>query len=172
MGTRGEVIFKKSDVLKGQYNQYDSYFEGLGQDIINAINSIPKEERIKVLNETFDRIIMVKEDDKPTQEIIDYCVNDNLVDLAVSSRSYDDMYCLFRKAQGRLDYYINGGKYMLDGGDFYKDTVFCEYAYTINLDNNTLEMNGTKLGKLNDLNYDIILKKVKKAEDDEDICLF
>ena len=58
--------------------------------------------------------------------------------------------------------YLNGLKYMLNGNNFLKDELFCEYGYVINLDENTLDI--YTCGKLNyqvdllDLNY----KKIER----------
>lgn len=162
MSTRGYMGIQKKGELKGQYNHFDSYIEGLGKDIINTLKSIPKEDLIRKLSEVYDNIILINEDDKPTQEIIDYAVKNGLYDSNVSNRSTDDMYCLFRNAQGRLDLYLKGLKYMLNGNDFLKDDVFCEYGYVINLDENTLDI--YTYGKLSyqesllDLNY----KKIER----------
>ena len=51
----------------------------------------------------------------------------------------DDWYCLLRHAQGDLNVYKNGLRYMIDNHDFIKDSLFCEYAYIINLDTKRLE---------------------------------
>ena len=162
MSTRGYMGIQKKGELKGQYNHFDSYIEGLGKDIIKTLNSIPKEDLINKLNEVYDNIILINEDDKPTQEMIDYAIENGLYDSNVSSRSTDDLYCLFHGTQGRLDMYLNGLKYMLNGNNFLKDELFCEYGYVINLDENTLDI--YTCGKLNyqvdllDLNY----KKIER----------
>ncbi len=50
-------------------------------------------------------------------------------------------YKLLREAQGKMDVYLTGElRYMIDGIEFIKDSLFCEWAYIINLDNNTLEV--------------------------------
>ena len=162
MSTRGYMGIQKKGELKGQYNHFDSYISGLGKDIIKTLNSIPKEDLISKLNEVYDNIILINEDDKPTQEMIDYAVENGLYDNNVSNRSTDDLYCLLRNTQGRLDLYLKGLKYMLNGNDFLKDDIFCEYGYVINLDENTLDI--YTCGKLNyqadlrDLNY----KKIER----------
>ena len=163
MSTRGYMGIQKKGEMKGQYNHFDSYIEGLGKDIIKTLNSIPKEDLISKLNEVYDNIILINEDDKPTQEMIDYAVENGLYDSNVSSRSTDDLYCLFHGTQGRLDLYLKGLKYMLNGNDFLDDDLFCEYGYVINLDDNTLDFyqNGRKLVlkvDLLDLNY----KKIER----------
>lgn len=140
MSTRGYMGIKKKGELKGQYNHFDSYIEGLGKEIIDTLNTIPKVNLISKLNEVYDNIILVNENDKSTQELIEYAIKYDLYDSNVSNGNTNDLYCLFRKAQGRLDLYLNGLKYMLNGNDFLKDNIFCEYGYVINLDTNTLDI--------------------------------
>lgn len=166
MGTRGYMGIKKKGELKGSYNHCDSYFEGLGNDIIQSINNIPADKRIDRLNEVFDRIELVDEKSTPTSEQIDYCIENDLVNLSVSSKSTDEWYCLLREAQGKLNLYINNNiKYMLNGNDFLKDELWCEYAYIINLDTNKLEIyeyGNSKLimqRDLLDLDYEDMLKE-------------
>ena len=60
-------------------------------------------------------------------------------DGSVASQSVEDWYCLLRNAQGNPDVYKNGLKYMIDNQDFIYDSLFCEYAYIINLSTNCLE---------------------------------
>ena len=50
-----------------------------------------------------------------------------------------DFYCLLRKAQGDLNAYKTDLKYMIDSKEFLGNSLFCEYAYIINLDKNVLE---------------------------------
>lgn len=140
MSTRGYMGLKKKGELKGQYNHFDSYFSGLGKNIIETLNSIPKKDRINKLNETYDNIILVNVNDEPTLEMIEYALKNNLYDGNVSYQTTKDMYCLFRNCQGRLDMYLNGLKYMINGNDFLEDDLFCEYGYVINLDTNTLDV--------------------------------
>lgn len=133
MGTRGLYGFRKNDVDKLTYNHWDSYPDWLGK----VVAEFCKGTTVKEMKDIFDRIILVKEGSKPTKEQIDECMpyyNGN-----VSTQSVDDWYCLLREAQGNLDVYKNGLRYMTDGNDFIKDSLFCEYAYIINLDTQNLE---------------------------------
>ena len=59
--------------------------------------------------------------------------------LNVGEKSTDDWYCLLRHAQGNLNIYTDGFKYMNDSHDFLNDSLFCEYAYIINVDTSQLE---------------------------------
>jgi hypothetical protein len=133
MGTRGSVGFRVNKQDRVQYNHFDSYPSGLGNDVLKFIQSSTLEELKQVANS----IELVREDVKPTAEQIKNC--EAWTYLGVSSGSTDEWYCLLRNAQGDLNAYRNGLKYMIDGKSFLLDSLFCEYAYIINTDNNTLE---------------------------------
>lgn len=134
MSTRGAYGFIKKGEMKITYNHYDSYLEGLGINIMKFIANTTDKE----LNDIFDKIIMVDEDSIPTQEQIKEC--EKVTNLNVSSKSVNDWYCLLRNAQGNLEEYKNGLKYMMDNKRFMGDSLFCEYAYILNLDDNRLEI--------------------------------
>lgn len=131
MGTRGLYGFRKNGVDKTTYNHYDSYPDYLGRNILEFIRNHGEK-----LNSIFDNIIMVNEDDIPTKEQIEECKA--YCDTSVSKQTEEDWYCLLHK-QGDLEPYVNGLKYMIDNHDFILDSLFCEYAYIINLDTNKLE---------------------------------
>lgn len=133
MGTRGCYGFRKNGVDKLTYNHFDSYPDYLGEIMVKFC----KETSLKELNEIFDKIILIDEMGKPTTEQIEECKE--YYDGTVSNQTPDDWYCLLRNAQGNPNAYKNGLKYMNDCGDFIKDSLFCEYAYIINLDTNCLE---------------------------------
>lgn len=133
MGTRGLYGFRKNGVDKTTYNHYDSYPDGLGNNVLLFVNS----HNLKELNDIYDKIILVDETSTPTVEQIKECMD--YLDLDVSNQSVEDWYCLLRKAQGDLEHYSGNLKYMIDNHDFILDSLFCEYAYIINLDTNKLE---------------------------------
>lgn len=134
MGTRGIYGIRKDGTDKLTYNHYDSYPEGLGKAVVNFIISTPNDQIKKI----FDQIELVNESDKPTAEQIKNCAP--YTDLHVSNQSINDWYCLLRGAQGDLGVYKDGLRYMIDNHDFIKDSLFCEWGYIINLDNQTLEV--------------------------------
>lgn len=133
MGTRGCYGFRKNGVDKLTYNHFDSYPECLGRTMVEFC----KETSIPELNEIFDKLILVNENAKPTAEQIKECKQ--YYDGNVSRQTVEDWYCLLRNAQGGLDAYKNGLKYMIDSHNFIKNSLWCEYAYIINLDTNKLE---------------------------------
>lgn len=133
MATRGCYGFRKNGVDKLTYNHYDSYPDYLGKIMVTFCNETSLDE----MNEIYDRLILVNENDKPTQEQIEECKRYYNGD--VSCKTPEDWYCLLRNAQGDLDAYKNGLKYMIDSCGFIKDSLWCEYAYIINLDTYELE---------------------------------
>lgn len=141
MGTRGLYGFRKDGVDKLTYNHFDSYPSYLGANIIRFIKNHSQEQ----LNTLYNRIVLVKEDQKPTPEQKAFCVRAGLYNEAVSTRSIDDWYCLLRNLQGDMGAYAkllaleDMPIYMIDSHEFIKDSLFCEYAYIVNLDDNVLE---------------------------------
>ena len=133
MGTRGLYGFRKNGEDKLTYNHFDSYPDWLGKQVVEFCKNTSIEE----MNTIFDRIVLVDEDAKPTKEQIEKCFK--YYNGEVSTQSMDDWYCLLRNAQGELNVYKCGLEYMIDNHEFIKNSLFCEYAYIINLDTNCLE---------------------------------
>jgi len=139
MGTRGALGFYRDGEHKVTYNHFDSYPEGLGNDILEFIkgHSGDYHNLIRKLNKIFDRIKMVSEGSMPTPEQIKICRK--YADLDVSKESLQTWYSLLRKAQGDLNAYADVG-FMINNYEFLYDGLFCEWAYIINLDTNVLEV--------------------------------
>lgn len=140
MSTRGLYGFRKNGVDKCTYNHSDSYPSGLGYNVVKFCKSNSVED----LKKFFDDIELVLEDSTPTEHQIRECQIAGYVNLSVSSQSNNDWYCLLRNLQGNFKQYqkcIDEGSkvYMTDGIDFIQDSLFCEYAYIINLDDEVLE---------------------------------
>lgn len=137
MGTRGTYGFRKNGEDKLTYNHYDSYPDYLGRKVVEFC----KNHNVEALNEVFDKIVLVNERDTPTEEQIAECIKNGFADFNVSSGRKEDWYCLLRNCQGDLECLANAKDhaYMTTSGDFIKDSLFCEYAYIINLDDGVLE---------------------------------
>lgn len=133
MGTRGLWGFRYERKDKLTYNHYDSYPTGLGE----AIRKFVKSHSIADMKKIATKIELVDSQSKPTAEQIEAC--SEWTDLSVSNQSTEDWYCLLRNAQGEPEAYASGLKYMIDSQDFIKDSLFCEYAYIINLDTEKVE---------------------------------
>ncbi len=133
MGTRGLYGFRKNGIDKVTYNHYDSYPSYLG----DIMATFCKNTSVEEMNKIFDRIVLVDEESKPTKKQIDECMK--YYNSTVSTGDVEDWYCLLREAQGNPDAYKDGLKYMINSQNFIYDSLFCEYAYIINLDTNCLE---------------------------------
>lgn len=133
MGTRGAVGFRINKEDKVTYNHSDSYPHGLGQDVLDFI----KNNTLEDMKRAAYNLMMVNEEVEPTEQQIKEC--EPWTNTSVSKQSVKDWYCLLRNAQGNLNAYIDGLKYMNDGRDFLLDSLFCEYAYVINMDTQELE---------------------------------
>lgn len=133
MGTRGLYGFRKNGEDKLTYNHFDSYPDWLGRKVVEFC----KETSIEEMSAIFDKIVLVDEYAKPTKAQIESCIK--YYDGRVSTQSVEDWYCLLREAQGNLDVYKDGLEYMIDNHGFIENSLFCEYAYIINLDDGVLE---------------------------------
>lgn len=135
MGTRGAYGFYKDGETKATYNHWDSYPSGLGTDVAKFVEATPVDEMKKI----FEQINMINSNTTPTEEQIkksEKYFNDN-VNLGVKT----DWYALLRESQGDLFAYKEGLPYMIEGGaEFIQDSLFCEYAYIINLDEEVFEI--------------------------------
>lgn len=134
MGTRGLYGFHKGGQDKLTYNHWDSYPSGLGEQVVGFLLETPIEQ----LNTIFDEIIMVDGKTTPSPEEIEYYRQ--FADTGVSTGQLTEWYVLLRQTQGDLNFYKNGLKHMIDNRDFIKDSLFCEWAYIINLDTEMLEI--------------------------------
>lgn len=137
MSTRGLWGFYKENAPvqnKLTYNHNDSYPGWLGDNIVHFCRQTSTQE----LNEIFDKIIMVNKNSEPTWKQIAECCE--FANLSVNIKSIKDWYCLLRESQGLPESYKGELKYMIDNSDFIKDSLFCEWAYIINLTTNKLEI--------------------------------
>lgn len=137
MGTRGLYGFRKNGIDKCTYNHWDSYPSCLGSTVVEFC----KNHTIEEMNYIFDKIVLVDENSTPTEKQIEECIENGYSDFSVGSGAQTDWYCLLRNCQGDLECLAKAENhaYMIDGIDFIKDSLYCEYAYIINLDDKVLE---------------------------------
>ena len=140
MGTRGSVGVIYQEEVKLGYNQFDSYPDGLGLETLELVSKINKEDGWDTLKKNISNLKNIKEKEIKDENIIEkYKIYSNL---GVSEQKLSDPYCLFREIQGAgwIEEVYNGNleHYPCDN-NFIKDSLFCEYAYIINLDTMKLE---------------------------------
>ena len=137
MSTRGTIGFRLDGKDKLMYNHSDSYPECLGISILEECRTLlTDKEEVKQIVKSIE---LVENDSTPTVEQIKS--NRGFTDVSVGTQSVKDWYCLLRDTQGTIQPYIMGQtKHMLNGNNFIKDSLFCEWGYIINLDTNQLEV--------------------------------
>lgn len=156
MGTRGLIGLRFDGQLKGCYNHFDSYPTGLGREVVAFVEKLAAD--IELLEKFRDNVRDIEwiEDDQSylTQEQKDKlaCRGFNIpAEEKIRKKCMDGSYCdeitplpwynAIREFQGSgyLDLILEGFPYLPDNTDFIKDSLFCEYAYVINLDDLSVE---------------------------------
>jgi hypothetical protein len=145
MGTRGLWGYVIDGEEKLTYNHFDSYPSELGTTVLDHLRHyIPQGRSSGAVNRGIDELrdsarvlILVREDDKPTPEQIEQL--GRFHDPQVSSGSPQEWYSLLRLTQGYPDIQLDAGV-MIDSAGFAGDSLFCEWAYVIDLDNEMLEV--------------------------------
>lgn len=142
MGTRGAIGWRKDGVEKIAYNHFDSYPEELGVDMLKYAC-----RPVEALTADFNDTEMIDDEVPPTDEQIERCHEHESVNLDVSEGKDTDWYCLLRDVQGKLQETAEVG-FMIDYSAFLEDSLFCEWAYIVNLDTKKLEVyRGFQKGK-------------------------
>ncbi len=138
MGTRGIMGIRIDGRDKFAYNHFDSYPSGLGDAIVKDIRKIQQRPYSWEWLEGKARALKtVKENTKPspTQQK----AFSRYADVSVSRQSRTDWYCLLRNLQGDLIGTLEAG-IMVDSKDFIYDSLFCEWAYVVNIDDALFEI--------------------------------
>jgi hypothetical protein len=135
MGTRGCWGYVIDGEPKLTYNHWDSYPSGLGVEIVAHVQR--HTDDLDALRKQVRALRLVGKDDKPTPGERDQLAGH--ADLNVSTGSLDEWYVLLRNLQGDPDGTLAAG-YMIDSRDFPTDSLFCEWAYVIDLDAEMLEV--------------------------------
>jgi hypothetical protein len=137
LGTSGAYGFHRKGRDKITFNKFDSYPSYLGENIVDFIMNNSIEE----IHEVFDRIILVDGKTKPTEEQISECEAYFEDFLGMSpNMTKDNWYALLFKVHCNLNLYKNDLKYMIKDDDIIKESIYCQWGYVINLDNNELEI--------------------------------
>ncbi len=141
MGTRGLLGLIIAARRRASYNHWSSYPSAMGEKIVQFLLKLSLEDR-RSMAMLAHEIIWVDQEKPPTEELQEHYSALGFSDLTGNRRRLDDWYCLLRKVQGAdaLPAIQNGTlKHMPDDIDFAKDSVFCEWAYFIDLEEGILE---------------------------------
>jgi hypothetical protein len=138
MSTRGTYGIRMHQKDKLMYNHSDSYPSWLGTHLLSQLRSIvAKPNGLHEFKLKAEKFQVVDADVKPTeQQKKDLAPYANF---GVDSGKPDSWYCLTRNLQGDLEKSIEAG-IGLDAGEFIYDSLFCEWAYIVNLDTNKFEV--------------------------------
>lgn len=135
MSTRGAYGFRCNLTDYVTYNHFDSYPEGLGATVVEFVERVNKTGDWENVRNAISNLRAVKSQDEPTEkEELKYAGYKQ--DLGHPKLSY---YQLLRNTQGDLQAMVKLGIY-IDSSDFLIDSLFCEHAYIINLDDMVLEV--------------------------------
>jgi hypothetical protein len=127
VGTRGLTGFVVGGTEYLQYQQCDSYPSGVGIDVLKWL----KNANLERVVEQAKALKLIDPESTPTAEQIKACAP--WTNLGVSEGKTSDWYCLVRETQGDPQAILDCG-YVRDASDFALDSLFCEWAWVIDLD--------------------------------------
>ena len=144
MGTRGLLGFAYKGALKVAYQNNNAYPMGLGQEVVDFCESMEEVNRETgegnawdILKDNVEALELVDAEDTPAPLILaqykgaDFTINDgewsDVLAYAVGRTGLDAVFA------GELHHWI-------DSRDFAKQSLFCEYAYVLDLDHMTLDL--------------------------------
>ena len=135
MGTPGAFGVRCDSVDRLSYNHCDSYPSGLGAQLLTQVRGANLDD----WREKARKLVGVDGASAaiPTEADIEQLKP--FTDLSVSERKPTDWYCLFRKLQGDIPETLKLGRY-LRAEEFLADSLFCEWVYVVNLDENQFEI--------------------------------
>jgi hypothetical protein len=124
-------------VDKITYCHFDAYPSGLGESVVADVRALLRDPGIEGFKQLATALRVVDEQgEKPTEA--DRQRLKQFTDLDVSTRSEDDWYCLTRHLQGEFAKTLKVG-IMTDSRSFLGNSLFCEFAYIVNLDEMAFE---------------------------------
>ena len=136
MSARGVVGFrhKRKDLLT--YNHSDSYPSGLGLRVVRDLHDLLLKGREPLVRQVEALTIVTEEtprpDEKERRRLQKY-TNDSV------STQDEYWYQTLRGTQGDIKAILES-RYLLDSNSFILDSLFCEWGYIVNLDEETLEV--------------------------------
>lgn len=130
MGTRNlTMVVKNQETKIAQYGQWDGYPAGQG---ITVLQFLKNKKRIKKLFKAVDNCVFLKDEEIEKRWIKEG--NDNSFEAKYPQLCRD-------MAANVLQFIIDcKGCELKNSEDFAGDSLFCEWAYVIDLDKNTLEV--------------------------------
>jgi len=153
MGTRGAVGFRHNEKDYVTYNHFDSYPTCAGVSVIMTIikqklfddkyrqKAIEKVESLQLINS--EKIFEAEELEKIRNNILALGLENNDYEPTRFGNGKVDAYYVLNPIQRHINAYIHPKytiPYMIDSHDFMANSLFCEWAYIVNFDTNSLEI--------------------------------
>lgn len=139
MSTRSATGVRFENTDKLSYNQFDGYPTGVGNEVLKELREeiaqLGYDQALAKWREQAKALVLVDESTEPTAEDLERFKDAH--DDAVSTGK--DWYFLLRKDHGSILVRLRRGV-ATQGNDFILDSLFCEWAYVLNLDEEVLEV--------------------------------
>lgn len=134
MGTRGLSGLIIDGTEKIAYQQYDSYPDGVGVDVLAFARTVLDNK--ESVREAARKLLLVPENEEPTPEQIQQLKDNGFGHLweNVGGDGGSSWYAHLRNAQGHLDQYLAAGAMPQAEGVRDVDDVWLEYSYIVDLD--------------------------------------
>ncbi len=134
MGTRSSIGIHVDGKDKLTYNQYDGYPTGVGVDVYTQVVTLLADIGWDKITKLATKMKQVKSDKKFTAK-----QKEKYGQYWEQVSTGEDMYSLLRGLQGDLAGMLKEG-IMTESNKFIEDSLFCEWAYILNVDNKTFEI--------------------------------
>lgn len=144
MGTRNVTLVSSGGEIKvAQYGQWDGHPSTLGVKLVAFIQKTIKDKNLDKLREAVDACAFISKD--KVAQYVKECGGDHPLMVTMEVAHKLDKKCpqLSRNMGGAelLPYLLeNGGVELIDSSYFTGDSIFCEWAYVVDLDRETLEV--------------------------------
>lgn len=142
MGTRNLIkIVLNKEIKLANYCQWDGYPTGQGSVIASFLKGIKKSE-LNQLKKHVQKLEWINEPELEARWKSCGADGSGFVSFPVSDDFREKFPENSRDTGAEILFYLSLGciEKVLDSRDFEKDTLFCEYTYTINLDNQTVTL--------------------------------
>lgn len=146
MGTRNlTMVISKGEFKIAQYGQWDGYPEGQGSTVLSFLNECD----IDLFRKKLDRCRFIENSERKQKEIENFLKkigSKNGWLTSEQSEKYHKKYPFLTRDNGAGILYLiynsedDGLLWLNNSVDFASDSLFCEWAYLIDLDKNLLEI--------------------------------
>lgn len=138
MGTRGFIGFVDTDGRETiAYNHFDSYPSGIGVEVLEFARHNVDTDNLAEVDRLAKNLKHVSDRVPPTQA--DMLALEPYANGRVSTGRPTDWYCLLRETQGNPVAILECG-YAEHDSNWPLDSLFCEWGYLVDLQNNTFEV--------------------------------